>query len=108
MIFDSQEACERHEQTLALLRPLFDPKTGEKRAIEDYQEFFEAVSGIWLEIHGFIKDIHGGLTDEEVVACNVAALLEILHKSSEIEEAGDITGYGKTMRILGKYLEKNA
>jgi len=96
-IFDTQEACERHEKTGALYNLLFDSQTGQKKNIGNYEELHDALSETWSHMQpGFFSD-----EDRD----EVAELLVILHKSTHIQERRDLVLLSAAMQRLGAYLE---
>ena len=96
-IFDTQEACERHEKTGALYNLLFDSQTGQKKNIGNYEELHFLLSETWQQMQpGFFSDC-----DTE----QVAELLVILHKSTHIQEREHLVLFAAAMQRLGAYLE---
>ena len=50
-VFDSEEACRKHEETDLMLRDLFDSQTGEKKFSVDYEHMHDKLTDTWNRLN---------------------------------------------------------
>ena len=96
-VFDSEEACRKHEEADLLLRDLFDSQTGEKKFSVDYEHMHDKLSDTWNRLN-----VGKCLMSDSY---DIATLLIALHQSNQILDRGDLTGLAAAMKRLGAHLE---
>ena len=96
-VFDSEEACRKHEETDLLLRDLFDSQTGEKKFSVDYEHMHDKLTDAWNRLN-----VGKCLMSDSY---DIATLLIVLHQSNQILNRGDLTGLAAAMKRLGAHLE---
>ena len=96
-VFDSEEACRRHEEADLLLRDLFDSQTGEKKESVDYEQLHDQLADKWNRLN-----VGKCLMQDSY---DIALLLIALHQSNQILYRGDLTRLATAMKRLGAHLE---
>ena len=96
-VFDSEEACRKHEEADLMLRDLFDSQIGEKKSCADYADMHEELAQKWSRLHV-------GLCMEQE-SYDIALLLIPLHQSNEILDRRALTALAPAMKRLGAHLE---
>ena len=99
-VFDTEEACLKHENQDKLLRPLFSTDGNRLKmfisdsALDDVrQELIE----IWNEVG-----------EPDYLAGNVADVLLSLHQSPRCRNLGCLHSWTEALKVLGSYLERQA
>ena len=99
-LFDSEEACLKHESQDKLLRPLFSPDGNRlKKFLSDsaLDEVREELIEIWTEIG-----------EPNYLAWDVAVVLLSLHQSPYCANLGRLHSWAEALKVLGSYLERQA
>jgi len=97
-VFDSEEACLKHENQDKLLRPLFmDDKSRTKKVVSDHDALHAELIDIWIE-----------LGEPEYLAGNIADVLMCFFASSRCKNLGYLQSWSSALKVLGSYLERQA